>query len=177
MVILAAYAHSFCFLNFEGSKGASASTKPSSDSLSLDDAIMELESVLYKTKGELATMTNTLSNLHAGMCPTAAAPSTAEGLAAAFGEGSSIVADFARELTVCGSEYTLRLLLGNGIVADFNSALSDYPKKPDGRPLSFRGVTEPATRLSEICVQTMERRAEAVRAQSRKTRAGSISQA
>ena len=177
MVILAAFAHNFCFLNFEGSEGTSASTKPSSDSLSLDDAITELESVLSKTKGELATMTSTLSNLHAGMCPTAAAPSTAEGLAAAFGERSSIVADFARELTVHGSEYTLRLLLGNGVEADFDSALSDYPKKPDGRPLSFRGVTEPATRLSEICVQTMERRAEAVRAQSRKSRAGSISQA
>ena len=145
MVILAACAHNFCFLNFEGSEGASASTKPSSDSLSLDDAIMELESVLSKTKGDLANVTSTLSNLHAGMCPNAGAPSTAEGLVAAFGEGSSIVADFARELTVCGSEYTLRLLLGNGVEADFNSALSDYPKNPDGKPLSFRGVTEPAT--------------------------------
>ena len=133
MVILAAFTHNFCFLNFEGSEGTSASTKPSSDSLSLDDAITELESVLSKTKGELATMTSTLGNLHAGMCPTAAAPSTAEGLVAAFGERSSIVADFARELTVRGSEYTLRLLLGNGVEADFDSALSDYPKKPDGR--------------------------------------------
>ena len=176
MVILVAFAYGICFLNFEGSEGASTSTKLSSDSLSLDDAIMELESVLSKTKGDLATVTSTLSNLHAGMCPTAAAPSTAEGLAAAFGERSSIVADFARELTVRGSEYTLRLLLGNGLEADFDSALSDYPKKPDGRPLSFRGVTEPATRLSEICVQTMERQAEAVRAQSRKSRAESVSQ-
>ena len=98
-------------------------------------------------------MTSTLSNLHAGMCPTAAAPSTAEGLAAAFGERSSIVADFARELTVRSSEYTLRLLLGNGVKADFDSALSDYPKKPDGRPLSFRGVTEPATRQTIIVLQ------------------------
>ena len=113
--------------------------------MSLDNAIMELESVLSKTKGDLATVTSTLGSLHAEMCPTTTAPSTAEGLVAAFAEGSSIVADFARELTVRGSEYTLRLLLGNGIEADFNSALSDYPKKPDGRPLSFRGVTKPAT--------------------------------
>ena len=85
--------------------------------------------MLSKTHGDLAVATSTLGNLHAGMCPTATTPSTAEGLAAAFGEGSSIVADFARELTVRGSKYTLRLLLGNGVEADFDSALSDYPKK------------------------------------------------
>ena len=89
---------------------------------------MELESVLSKAKGDLGTVTSTLSNLHAGMCPTAGAPSTVEGLVAAFGERSPIVADFARELTVHGSQYTLRLLLGNGVEADFDSALSDYPK-------------------------------------------------
>ena len=100
LVILAIFAHNLCFLNFEGSEGTSASTKPSSDSL--DDAITELESVLSKTKGELATMTSTLSNLHVGMYPTAAAPSTAEGLAAAFGERSSIVAEYAARSTPLG---------------------------------------------------------------------------
>jgi len=133
--------------------------------------------MLSKTQGDLAVATSTLGNLHAGMCPTSTAPSTAEGLAAAFGEGSSIVADFACELTVRGSEYTLKLLMGNGVEADFETALSDYPKKQDGKPLSFRGVTEPATRLSELCVRTMERRAEAVMAQSRRNRADSVSQA
>ena len=154
----------------------STSAGTSSDTVSLDSAIAELEALLSKTQGDLAAVTGTLGRLHAGMCPTGTTPSTAQGLAAAFGEGSSIVADFARELTVRGSEYTLKLLLSNGVKADFTTALSDYPKKQDGKPLSLKGVTDPATRMSELCIQTMERRAEAVAARSRKNRAESVSQ-
>jgi hypothetical protein len=144
--------------------------------VSLESVIAEFEVLLSKTQGDLAAVTGTLCSLHAGMCPTGTVPSTAQGLAAAFGEGSSIVMDFARELTVRGSEYTLKLLLSNGAEANFDAALSDYPKKQDGKPLSFRGVTEPATRMSELCIRTMERRAEAVVARSRKNRAESVSQ-
>ena len=163
-------------VNFAGTEGTSTSTEPSGDPLSLDRAIEELETTVSKTQGDLAVATSTLGALHAGMCPTNPAPSTVEGLAAALGEGSSIVASFARELTVRGSEYTLKLLLGNGVEADFDAALSDFPKKPDGKPLSLRGVTEPSARLSEVCIQTMERRAAAVKSSSRKTRAESVSQ-
>ena len=94
-----------------------------------------------------------------------------------LGPGSSTVAEFARDLTVRGSESTIKLLLGNGVVADYEAALSDFPKRSDGQPLSLKGVTEAATRLSRTCIDTMERRSVAVASmpKSRRARSESVS--
>ena len=92
-----------------------------------------------------------------------------------LGPGSSTLAAFARDLTVRGSESTLKLLLGSGVIAEYEAVLSEFPKRSDGQPLSLKGVTEAATRLSRICIDTMERRSAAVAAMSKSRRARSES--
>ena len=85
------------------------------------------------------------------------------------------MAKFSRDLTVRGSESTLKLLLGHGIVTDYESALSDFPKKSDGKPLSLKGVNDTAVRLAETCIYTMERRSFAIAPHSRRARSESMS--
>ena len=87
------------------------------------------------------------------------------------------MAAFARDLMVRGPESTLKLLLGNGVAIDYETIMSDFPKKPDGKPLSLKGVTDTAVRLSDICIRTMERRSNeiATRSQSRRARSESVS--
>jgi hypothetical protein len=69
------------------------------------------------------------------------------------------MADFARTLTVRGSESTLKLLMGHGIDCDYEAALSEFPRKPDGKPVSLKGVSGSAARLAEVFMATMVRRA------------------
>ena len=128
-------------------------------------------------KSSLDTSTRTLSAVFKEVLPSSDVPATAQGFADVLGPGSSTVAEFARDLTVRGSESTIKLLLGNGVVADYEAALSDFPKRPDGQPLSLKGVTEAATRLSRTCIDTMERRSVAVAAmpKSRRARSESVS--
>jgi hypothetical protein len=133
--------------------------------------------VLSKTSTDLVAASGALGFLHKEMIPAADVPSSVEDLAGAFGAGTTAVMDFARGCTVRGSEYTLKLLLGNGVEVDFERSLSEYPKRSNGKPLSFKDVTDTATRLSEVCIQTMERHAEVIRTQSRKTKTESASRA
>ena len=65
-------------------------------------------------------------------------------------------------MTVRGSEITLKLLLANGVEADYEASLSDYPKKSDGKPSSFRGISDAAARLAKVSICTGERRQAAV---------------
>ena len=111
------------------------------------------------------------------MFPSSDVPGTAQGFADVFGPGTATMAAYARDLTVRGSESTLKLLLGNGVTIDYETILADFPKKPDGKPLSLKGVTDTAMRLSELSIHTMERRSNeiATRSQSRRARSESMS--
>ena len=143
--------------------------------LPVDQVVSKLETATVKAKGTLDSLTSTLGAVHSEVLPSDAVPATAEGFAEALGPGSSTMAEFARELTVRGSEYTLKLLLGHGVVAEYESAMSDFPKKPDGKPVSFKGINDTAVRLAEACISTMERRSNEIAAQSQSRRARSES--
>ena len=86
------------------------------------------------------------------------------------------MANFARTLTVRGSETTLKLLLGHGIEGDFEAALSAFPRKPGGKLVSLKHLNEPAAKLAEIFMATMERRAAEVAARASKARSESMSE-
>ena len=68
------------------------------------------------------------------------------------------MADFARANTVRGSESTIKLLMGHGIDCDYEAALSAFTRKPDGKPISLKGVSGATARLAEVFMTTMERR-------------------
>ena len=130
-----------------------------SDDLSLEQAMGGLNTVCDQAKDALTKSTSTLGAVYGVVFPTGVVPSTADGFAEVFGPGTSTMANFARANTVRGSESTLKLLMGHGIACDYEGALSEFPRKPDGKPVSLKGVSGAATRLAEVFMNTMERRA------------------
>jgi len=130
-----------------------------SGDLSLEQAVGGLNAVCDQAKDALVKSTSTLGAVYGVVFPTGVVPSTADGFADVFGPGTSTMANFARANTVRGSESTLKLLMGHGIDCDYESALSEIPRKPDGKPVSLKGVSGAASRLAEVFMNTMERRA------------------
>ena len=147
------------FLNCVEAVGAPASADVASDDLSLEQVVGGLSAVCDQAKDALAKSTSTLGAMYETVFPTGTVPTTADGFANVFGPGTSTMANFARTLTVRGSESTLKLLMGHGIDCDYEAALSEFPRKSDGKPVSLKGVSGAATRLAEVFMATMERRA------------------
>jgi len=145
------------FLIYEEVIGASASADGTSDDLSLDRVVDDLGAKCTQAKDALAKSASTLGAVYKAVLPNGEVPSTADGFAEVFGPGTSTMADFARALTVRGSESTLKLLMGHGIACDYESALSEFPRKADGKPVSLKGVSGAAARLAEVFMATMER--------------------
>ena len=146
-----------------------------SDELSLDHAVGDLGTTVAQAKDALAKSASTLGAMYRVVFSSGDLPSTMDGFADVFGPGTSTMADFARTLTVRGSESTLKLLLGHGIEGDYETALSEFPRKSDGKLITLRGVSEPAARLAETFMATMERRAAEVAARARWSRSESAS--
>ena len=143
--------------------------------MSLDRAIGDLDAISAQAKDALAKSTSTLGAVYKGVFLSGRPPSTVEGFADVLGPRTSTMTNFARTLTVRGSETTLKLLLGHGIEGDFKSALSDFPRKPDGKLVSLKHVNEPAARLAEIFMNTVERRSAEVANRARRARSESAS--
>lgn len=139
--------------------GAPAAADASSGDLPLDQVVGGLGAVCTQAKDALTKSASTLGAVYQVVFPTGVVPSTADGFAEVFGPGTSTMANFARANTVRGSESTIKLLIGHGITCDYEAALSEFPRKPDGKPVSLRGVSGAATRLAEVFMNTMERRA------------------
>ena len=116
-----------------------ASADGASDELSLDRVMNDLGTVCTQAKDALAKSASTLGAVYKVVLPSGEVPSTADGFADVFGPGTSTMADFARTLAVRGSESTLKLLMGHGIECDYEAALSEFPRKPDGKPVSLKG--------------------------------------
>ena len=76
---------------------------------------------------------------------------------------------------VRGSDSTFKLLLSRGADTDYESILSDFQKKSDGRPLSLGKYSARASSLAKSSIATMERRLAAVDA-ARKTGSESAAQ-
>ena len=155
--------------------GAPASADVASGDLPLDQVVGGLGAVCIQAKDALAKSASTLGAVYKVVFPIGKVPSTADGFAEVFGPGTSTMADFARTLAVRGSESTLKLLMGHGIDCDYEAALSEFPRKPDGKPVSLRGVTGPAARLAEVFMATMERRATEVAARLLRSKSESTS--
>jgi len=129
------------------------------DGPSLEQAVGGLGALCNKAKEALAKSTSTLGAVYQVVFLTGVMPSTVDDFANVFGPGTSTMAGFARANTVRGSKSTIKLLMGHGIVCDYEAALSAFPRKPDGKPISLKGVSGAAARLVEVFMTTMERRA------------------
>ena len=163
------------FLVYEGAVGAPASADESSDELSFDRAMNDLSARCTQATDALAKSASTLGAVYRTVFPTGEVPSTADAFANVLGPGSSTMADFARTLAVRGSTSTLKLLLGHGIECDYEAALSEFPRKPDGKPMSLKGVSGAAARLAEVFMATMERWAAETAARLRRSKSESTS--
>ena len=115
-----------------------------------------------------------LAVVHQGMFPHKAAPSSVEGLAAPFGAGSTIMADYTQAQTVRGSEFTFQLLLGYKVYCDYEKVAGEFPKKPDGKTAPVSHTKPEASRLAEKLAATYQKRvAKALEAAARKSRSES----
>ena len=164
------------YLIFAGAVGVPPGVDQLSGNLSLDRAIGDLDVVSTQAKDALAKSTSTLGAVYKDVFPSSQPPSTVDGFADVLGLGTLTMTNFARALTVHGSETTLKLLLGHGIEGDFKAALSDFPRKPGGKLVSLKHVNEPAAKLAEIFMATMERRAAEVAARASRARSESMSE-
>ena len=144
--------------------------------MSLDQAMGDLGATFAQAKDALAKSTSTLGAVYKEVLPQGEVPATAEGFADVLGPGTATMASFARALTVRGSESTLKLLLGHEIKGDFEAALTDFPRKPGGKLLPLKHVSEPASRLANICINTMERRVAEVAARASRARSEPMSE-
>ena len=161
---------------FSEASGVPAPTDLVSDELSLDQVIGDLGTSVAQAKDALAKSASTLGAVYKEVLPQGAVPATAAGFADVLGPGTSTMANFARTLTVRGSETTLKLLLGHGIEGDFKAALSDFPRKPGGKLVSLKHVNEPAAKLAEIFMTTMERWTAEVAARASRARSELMSE-
>ena len=115
-----------------------------------------------------------LTVVHRGMFPHKTAPSNVDGLAAPFGVGSTIMADYSQAQTVRGSEFTFQLLLGHKVDYDYEKVAGEFPKKPDGRTASVSHTKPEASRLAAKLVATYQARvAKSLEAAARKSRSES----
>ena len=146
-------------LNCAEAVGALASVDVASDDLSLEQAVGGLGALCNQAKEALAKSTGTLGAVYQVVFPTGVVLSTVDGFADVFDPGTSTMAGFARANTVRGSESTIKLLMGHGIDCDYEAALSAFTQKPDGKPISLKGVSGAAARLAEVFMNTIERRA------------------
>ena len=158
----ASYSDVCSLLICEEAAGAPTSADKANDDLPLDRVVSDLGVVCTHAKDALAKSASTLGAVYKTVLPSGEVPTTADGFADVFGSETSTMANFARALSVRGSESTLKLLLGHGLEGDYEKALSDFPRRPDGKPVPLKGVSAPAARLAETFMTTMERRAKEV---------------
>jgi len=156
-----------------GACGGAPPAEASSENQTLEQAVGFIDRVYAYASAALAKSTGALTTVHKGIFPSRPVPSDVNTLAASFGSESTIMTDYARTQTVRGSELTFQLLLGHRVVGDFDRAVSDFPRKPDGKTASLSSVKPEASRLANTLVTTVERRVAAVTA--RKTRSKSES--
>ena len=159
----------------EGVVGAPAPADVVSDELSLDHVIGDLGAMFVHAKDALAKSTSTLGAVYKNVFPSSEVPATVDGFADVLGPGTSTMASFARALTVRGSESTLKLILGHGIEGNFEAAMSEFPRKPNGKLVSLKHVSEPAARLANIFIATMERREAEIATRESRARSESMS--
>ena len=142
--------------------------------MTLSQAVSFIDKVCAYAFAAIRKASGALSVVHQGMFPNKAAPSSVEGLAAPFGAGSMIMADYTRNQTVRGSEFTFQLLLGHKVDCDYEKVAGEFPKKPDGKTASVSHTKSEASRLAQKLVDTYQKRvAKALEAAARKSKSES----
>ena len=134
-----------------------APTDPSGDKISLEQAMNDLGVSVAQAREVLAKSTSTLEAVHRQVLPHDQVPANTDRFLSVLGLGSSTMASFARALTVHGSESTFKLILAHGIPGNFAAAMSDLPRRPNGKAMSLKPVAQPATQLADTYMATMDR--------------------
>ena len=143
--------------NIAEAAGVAAPMDPSGDKMSLDQAMYDLGASFAQAREGLAKSTSTLEDVHKQVLPYDQVPANADGFLSALGPGSSTMASFTRALTVRGSESTFKLILAHRIPGDFAAAMSDLPRRSNGKAVSLKPVAQPAAQLAETFMATMDR--------------------
>ena len=140
----------------------------SGDKMLLEQAMNELGESVAQAREVLAKSTSTLEAVHKQVLPHDPLLGDADGFLGVLGPKSSTMASVAPALRVRGSESTFKMILAHGIPGDFAAAMSDLPRRSNGRPVSLKPVSQQAGQLAETFMATMERIAvEATRRASR----------
>ena len=109
-------------------------------------------------KKSLETSVQTLGAVFKEVLPKDEVPLTIAGFAARLGPKFKTFKSYAQELMVRCSDSTFNLLLSGGGDADYESLVSDFPKKSDGRPSNLGKYSACASSLAKSSMATMERR-------------------
>lgn len=143
-------------------------TDPSGNKMSLDQAIADMGASVAQAQEVHAKYTSTLAAVHKEVLPRDQVLTNADGFLSVLGPGLSTMASFARSLMVRGSESTFKLILPHGIPGNFAAAMSDLPRRPNGKAMSLKPVAQPTAQLAETFMETMDRIA--IEAANRATR-------
>ena len=138
--------------------GATPPPDRTCDNVTLPQAVGFIDKVCSYSFAALNKASGTLAVVHQGMYPNKTTPSNIEGLAAPFGSGSSIMTDYTHAQMVRGSDFTFQLLLGHQIACDYDKAVGEFPKRPDGKTASLSHVKSEASCLAEKLVTTYQKR-------------------
>ena len=116
------FAH-FCsvFLCYAEAARPPVPVNSSGDKMSLEQAMNDLCQSVAQAREVLAKSTSTLEAVHKQVLPHDPLPGDTEGFLGVLGPGSSMMASFARALTVRGSESTFKMILAHRIPGDFAS--------------------------------------------------------
>ena len=159
---------------FEEVCGGAPPAESTCDNVTLPQVVGFIDRVCSYASAAMNKASSALAVVHQGMYPSKPSPSNLEGLVAPFSSGSSIMADYTHAQTVCGSEFTLQLLLGHQVACDYEKVVGEFPKRPDGKTASLSHVKSEASRLVEKLVTKYQKRvAKAVEAATRRSRSES----
>ena len=136
--------------------GVAAPNVMAGNKMSLGQVIGDLGASVAQAREVLTKSASTLEAVDKEVLPHNEVPATADGFLNVLGPGTSTMASFARALTVRGSKSTFKLILGHGISGDFATVVSNLPRRPNGKALPLKRVAEPATRLAETFMATMD---------------------
>ena len=100
------------------------------DNVTLSQAVGFMDKVCAYAFAAITKAWGAVAVVHQGMFPHKAAPSSVERLAAPFGAGSTIMADYMQAQTVRGSEFTFQLLLGHKVDYDYEKVAHEFLIRP-----------------------------------------------
>ena len=123
----------------------------------LSDAVTQIEghgSLVANLGIKTATL---LQKMRGSMYPEEKAPTTLEGLVAAFGDEEDPLAEYSRAQSTTGAEAAITLALASGVKGDFKAAYSGPPKDSRGREVDLAPFEEKAAEFASILTATMEK--------------------